>query len=268
MNNSSVNFTTFGEPANSTTQFFGLSNILDIFSFMFGLPTHSYVIWLIITGTESGVASGFFNLNLSVCELGNSMNSLLSLFETWIQIKTLTNFLIGLGITGRPVFQCLICVERYMAVVHPVTFLKFKPLRYRVICCTVVWIMSLGSCLFCLFTIGLFFYIYTLFFSVPFLLFLSIQLFCLVAVLRALKQSGPGERGRLRGREEENHMKKRAFYLILITTVSMGFTYVPFIVSGLRFLFLDKTSAALEKILSQGTEDAGEHKNDSASWYK
>jgi len=34
------------------------------------------------------------------------------------------------------------------------------------------------------------------------------------------------------------------------------------------FLFLDKPSIALEKILSQGTEDAGEYKNASTSWYK
>ncbi|XDV31836.1 hypothetical protein PO909_002785 [Leuciscus waleckii] len=64
----------------------------------------------------------------------------------------------GFVITGRPLFQCLICVERYLAVVHPVTFLK------------------------------------------------------------ALKQSGPGERRR----EKENCMKRRAFYIILITTIPLG----------------------------------------------
>ncbi len=33
--------------------------------------------------------------------------------------------------------------ECYLAVVHPVIFLKYKPLRYRVICCTVAWIIVL-----------------------------------------------------------------------------------------------------------------------------
>jgi len=54
-------------------------------------------------------------------------------------------FLDGLGITGRPLFQCLMCVERYLAVVHPVIFLKFKPLRYRVISSVIVWMASFGS---------------------------------------------------------------------------------------------------------------------------
>ncbi len=143
--------------------------------------------------------------------------------------------LLGL-LTGRPLFQCLICVERYLAVVHPFTFLKYKPLRYKVICCTAAWIHILGSCL-CLMIASQFkIHTYIYFYLIYFLLFLFIQLFCLVAVLRALKQSGPGERGR--EREEENHMKRRALYLILITTVTMSVIYVPFIFSGFSFILM------------------------------
>ena len=41
-------------------------------------------------------------------------------------------------------------MELYLAVVHPVVYLKSKHLRYRVECCAVVWLMVLGSCLFCM----------------------------------------------------------------------------------------------------------------------
>ncbi len=75
---------------------------------------------------------------------------------------------------------------------------------------------------------------YIYFYSIQFLLFFSIQLFCLVAVLRALKQSGPGERGR--ERKEENSIKRRAFHLILITTVTMTNIYMPLIISGFYFI--------------------------------
>ncbi|XP_067280751.1 uracil nucleotide/cysteinyl leukotriene receptor-like [Pseudorasbora parva] len=233
MNNSTANFTT---PEASTTFFFGLMDkermCVYVIHFLFGFPTHSYIIWLIITGSGSGVASEFFNLNLSFCEIGSSLSAMFSLLPyMFSSFPILTHFLKGLGITGRPLFQCLICVEPYLAVVHPVTFLKYKPLRYRVICCTVAWIITIGSCLFCIFIlVSLKTETYVWFFSLQFILFLSIQLFCLVAVLRALKQSGPGERGR--DRKEENHMKRRAFYLILITTMSMIMLYVPFIITG------------------------------------
>jgi len=200
--------------------------------FLFGVPANIYVIWLIITGTGSGVASEFFNLNLSICELVNCLNSLLAILPMYISsLSFLPLFLQGLIVTGCPLFQCLICVERYLAVVHPVTFLKYKPLRYRVIWCTVVWIFILGSCFYSLFiVISENIHVHTWFFSTQFLLFLSIQLFFLVVVLRALKQSGPGER--VREREEENHMKRRAFHIILITTVSMAFIYVPYTITG------------------------------------
>ncbi len=44
-------------------------------------------------------------------------------------------------------------------------------------------------------------------------------------------QSAPGERGRKSN--EENHMKRRAFHLILITTVDMVILHVPIIISTL-----------------------------------
>ncbi|XP_051537038.1 hydroxycarboxylic acid receptor 2-like [Myxocyprinus asiaticus] len=244
MNKSSVKYNTPEASTNSTTHSIGLMNSLDIgnmclysINFLFGLPAHSYVIWLIVRGT--GIASGFFSLNLSVCEIGNCLNSLFSVVSIWFKsLSTFAMFLSGLVFTGRPLFQCLICVERYLAVVHPVTFLKFKPLRYRVICSTAAWIITLGACLFCMFClVSLNMYAQTWFYCMQFLSILFIQLFCLLAVLRALKQSGPGERGRERG--EENHMKRRAFYIILITTVNMVILYLPFIISGL-FVILTK----------------------------
>ncbi len=90
-------------------------------------------------------------------------------FSSFIAV---TYFLQGLGITGRPLFHCLICVERYLAVVHPVIFLKYKPLRYRVICCTAAWLIIIGSCLCCTFILISFSMVkYVWFISIQFLLF-------------------------------------------------------------------------------------------------
>ncbi len=179
MNNSTVNFTTPETTTNSTTYSIGLVQSLDIcmysINFLIGFPAHSYVIWLIVTGTGSGVASEFFILNLSVCEIGNSLNSLFCILYTNYTYNIWFSHLTTL--TGRPLFQCLMCVECYLAVVHPVTFLKFRPFRYRMICCTVVWLITLGSCLCCLCTIDLA-YIYVWLLSLQYLLFFFIQMFC------------------------------------------------------------------------------------------
>ncbi|XP_042603783.1 C-C chemokine receptor type 8-like [Cyprinus carpio] len=234
MSNSTVNFTS-SYSTNSTTQSFGPLDIcLLSISLLVGLPTHFCIIWLIITGTESGVASAFFNLNLSVCEIGNCLFCFFdALTISFSRLKIVSNLLEGLSITGRPLFQCLISVECYLAVVHPVSFLKYKPLRYRVICCTAAWIITLGSCFISMLILMLHNTTAHTWFSVlQFLLFFFIQLFCLVAVLRALKQSGPGERKK----EEESHIKRKAFYLILISTIAITFIYVPYIIIGFCFV--------------------------------
>ncbi|XP_056587657.1 G-protein coupled receptor 4-like [Triplophysa dalaica] len=242
MNNSTVNLNITESPTNSLTHFLGLMSPPHIcflcINVLLGLPAHSYVIWLII-GSESRIKSDFFILTLSFCEIGICLSWLLDVLSIWfLNLMELVFFSKGLIITGRPLFQCLICVERYLAVVHPVTFLKYKPLRYRLMCSAVTWIMSFGSCLCSMFILNLSAYDnFIWFISVQLIVFLSIQFFCCLAVLRALKQSGPGERGRER---EENHMKRKAFYLILITTVSMLIAYIPSIFVGLFILLAEQ----------------------------
>ncbi|XP_067280766.1 chemokine XC receptor 1-like [Pseudorasbora parva] len=236
MDNSTVNFTTPEKSTNSISPIDCLEICLYCINLLFSLPTHSYMIWLIVTRAGSGIASEIFTLNLCVCELGVCLNSLVFIPSRWISILEIFDaFLMGLSFTGRPLFQCVMCVERYLAVVHPVTFLKYKPLRYRVICCMAIWIINLGSCLICAFNVtSKNIHAHAWFTSMQLTLIIFIQLFCLVAVLRALKQSGPGER--VRERKEENHMKRRAFYLILITTVNMIILYFPFAITGIAII--------------------------------
>ncbi|XP_056587647.1 allatostatin-A receptor-like [Triplophysa dalaica] len=229
MNFSAVNIITSEASTNSTSR---CINTIDInvyeINFLLGFPTHCYVLWLIVTGRGNGIASDIFNLNFSICEIGISLYCLLCVLSCWVSsLLTYLRLSLGLIYTGRPLFQCLICVERFLAVVHPVIFLKYKPLRYRLMCSAVAWLIIFCSCSFMYKLIELNFNVLRGFILMQFLVFLSIQLFCCQAVLRALKQSGPGERER----EEENHMKKRAFNLILITTVSMIIVYVPYVLS-------------------------------------
>ncbi|XP_056301824.1 mu-type opioid receptor-like [Danio aesculapii] len=241
MNNSTMNFTSPEGSTNSTSAFIGIFDVVELcvygFNLLFGLPTHSYVLWLVIIRSGSGASSEFFIFNLSVCEIINSLNSFIYILSVFLaSLSKFETFLIGFTITGRPLFQCLICVERYLAVVHPVTFLKYKPLRYRVICCAVAWILTFGSCLCSLFTIFPQTTVHVWYLTVQHKLVLCVQLFCLVAVLRALKQSGPGER-----KKEENHMKRRAFHLILITTVTSVILYAPFSITALFTILSGKT---------------------------
>ncbi|XP_026052453.1 C-C chemokine receptor type 8-like [Carassius auratus] len=247
MNNSTVNLTTPETSTHYKIQSWELIVNLEIFVYsinLFSFPTHCYVIWLIV-GSRSGVALEFFNLNLSVCEIGICLNSLFFILSRWFScLEFLDQFLAGFTFTGRPLFQCLMCVERYLAVVHPVTFLKYKPLRYRVFCCTAAWIINIGSCLVCMYNVASKnHHAHALFLTVELTLVISIQLFCLVAVFRALKHSGPGEGGRKR--EVDNPIKRRALFLILITTVTMFILFFPFVIIGLFIIVTADSSPAV-----------------------
>ncbi len=189
--------------------------------------------WITVTGRGTGIASEFFTLNISVCEIIFCLRSLTTaMLNTFPWLSDIAMFLSGFVVTGR-FFQCLMCVERYLTVVHPLTFLKYKPLRYRVACSILIWMM-IAFCLFYLLAHACFIQIVTYLYILQFLLILAINLFCCLAVLRALKQSGPGEKGR--EKEEENHFKRRAFYIILISTVTLLITYVPSLFVALQYI--------------------------------
>lgn len=200
-----------------------------------GLPINFYVLWLICTGKGSGIAAEFFSLNLSVCEILFCLGSVAFLpVSKYPKLYYVACFIVALPNAGRPLINCLICFERYVAVLYPVTFLKYKPLRYRLACCAVVWMTTLGYAVYSLHVLTLqnMFMFVCAYLPLYFLL-LFVKLFCSLAILKALKYPGPGEKGK--EREEANHMKKKAITVILIITVAMFFQYTPVFFVGILY---------------------------------
>ncbi|XP_064859323.1 uncharacterized protein LOC135561547 [Oncorhynchus nerka] len=190
-------------------------------------PIHGYTLWL-ITGSAS-IATEIFIFNMAVLEIGYSLLIpladavyLLTTYQSHFRVIAYTASLL---LFSRPVFQCCICVERYLAVVHPVVFLKYKPLRYRVGWAAGAWGVTL------MFT-GTGVSLYTPQFPIHCfltytLLFLFVDLFCSLSILRVLKRPklGQGEMERRGGGEKEkegmNTMKKRAFMIVSVVMTTM-----------------------------------------------
>ena len=173
------------------TSVFTAANIVNL---ILGLPTNGCVLWLIASGVGGTMASEFFTLNLVVSDILSCLFSLiliLQLYLKMIQSSEIFWIFVGFLYSGRPLFQACICLERYLAVVHPVVFLRYKPLRYRLACCVLVWMVVFLACLYCSFdNKGTYFLVFTL---VLYPILMSMHLFCCVSVLRALKHPGPGE---------------------------------------------------------------------------
>ncbi|KAF6715495.1 hypothetical protein FQA47_005969 [Oryzias melastigma] len=121
-------------------------------------------------------------------------------------------------------FHSLTCVERYLAVVHPITYLRQRSragrrLRNANLAC--VWLLFLVLAVTvhaANVTANL-----TMFFFLTNWTFMVVC-FCSISVLGALKRPGPGEPGGVR--DHANQAKRRAFLTILLILVAVLFGLV------------------------------------------
>lgn len=185
------------------------------------LPLNCWILWL-ARRTMSVASSDFVFLNNSVAELINDISFIGFLLGATFGNKSLilfSNFLGSTFIVGRPLFQTCFCVERYLAVVHPLVYLKYtKSTGLKLPFVGVVWLTILifgwfisDSCpklpkWYCM---GLF---------IPMLFVCTV---CSVMILWVLKIPKPGE-----GEKEGAYQPKRkAFVAVTIILITLLFGY-------------------------------------------
>lgn len=139
-------------------------------------------------------------------------------------VGTLLGFCLGAFMAGRYLFQCWLCLEQYVAVIHPMIFLKFKPMRYRVWFASVAWFFTLGigtisGCMFPEVPYNVF--------GVVYLIIFLLDSFCCLSVLKALVRPGPSDKDD----GEMNAAKKRAFKIISMNLTTFLVQVVPVVIS-------------------------------------
>ncbi len=98
-------------------------------NFLVGLPANIYAVWLITSCVGGAIASELFALSLSVSETLSCVLSLYMMLHFLLRLPAdvgmqMLQFVLHLMFVSQPVFQSCICLERYLAVVHPTILLR------------------------------------------------------------------------------------------------------------------------------------------------
>lgn len=191
--------------------------------FFLGTAAHSWCLCFYFSGDWKNKQIQIFLLHYIIMELILCIQCSIEILNVFFfnnnVLFWMGLFIFGLSWAGRPLMQVCICFEQYLAVIHPVTFLKYKGIKYRSAVVAVAWMMAFGCGLY--YTIGSYYYYFSVF---VFFIALSVIFFCYVSVLCALKHPGPGEQT---GREVGNQQKKNAFQIILSILIIILLTYLP-----------------------------------------
>ncbi|XP_073677625.1 proteinase-activated receptor 3-like [Garra rufa] len=194
--------------------------VLQFINVFLGIPANIMVLWLIRKNKGDSSTSDIFIIQLAVLdtifclipplELANIVY--LNNSSTWYVLR----FFYGVK-DSSPLFLSCICLDRYMAVRHPITFTNLKGKRHRSVCAGVVWfIILVYAALKCVGNIPNFDKVFTVMILAAF----TFMLFCNISILWALRQSAPG-------RDERHPVKKKAFKMVLIILAIIVVNYLP-----------------------------------------
>lgn len=96
---------------------------------LLGLPANGYVFWMIASASSGPVVSELFALNLAGAEILFGCSSFYVMLHFLLRMSEGVGVLVlklflQLMLISRPLFQSCICLERFMAVVHPTVFIR------------------------------------------------------------------------------------------------------------------------------------------------
>uniref|UniRef100_A0A096LQK9 G-protein coupled receptors family 1 profile domain-containing protein n=1 Tax=Poecilia formosa TaxID=48698 RepID=A0A096LQK9_POEFO len=156
-----------------------------------------------------------------------------------VYIIRIGDFFTSLTWFGQVFFHSLTCLERYLAVVHPIVYLRLKNergIRIRNVSIACAWALSVAGVE----------NLFTIMDSCLLITAIVIVSFCSLSVLCVLIRPGPGDQSS--DNEKVDQLKKRAFYTImailgvLVLRFTWGLTRSIFYMSKANYYCLVMTS--------------------------
>ncbi|XP_037547950.1 proteinase-activated receptor 3 [Nematolebias whitei] len=193
---------------------------LQFANMFLGIPANLMVLWLIHKNKSDSSTLEIFIFQLAILDVLFCLIPPLELVDiifltsgtTWYILR----FIYGIK-DFSPLFLSCICLDHYMAVIHPITFNALKDRKHRTVLAFLVWLIILVyASAKCVGNILNFEKVFTVMILTAF----AFMVFCNIAILWALRQSGPG-------RDTMHPVKKKAFRTVLIILAIIVFNYFP-----------------------------------------
>lgn len=213
-------------------------SLIDIIPLLVGLPVIGKLLWITFTSKKT---TDILNCNLALFHSFHYLISILHLIVLFslprVQI-TILRFLFVYVQMGGPMSLSFICLERYVAVIHPTSYPLLTKYRFREVCAVTVWFFSLPTALATVLAAEAssalrenLLNILPIFVLVA---MTAMMMRCTLCIARTLKNSGPG-------RDKLHPAKRRAFKTVCATSVSALFCYAPVTLLQ-RFKFVDEAT--------------------------
>lgn len=210
-------------------------SLIDIIPLLVGQQVITRLLWITFRSKKIDI----LNCNLALFHNLQYLISILHLIVLCSQPlaqKIILKFLFVYVQIGGPMSLSFICLERYAAVIHPMSYPLLKKYRFREICAVTVWLFSvptaLGSVLAEESLSSLKETLLDIFPICVLVVMTAMMVRCSVSIARTLKKSGPG-------RGELHPTKRRAFKTVCATSAITFFCYAPVTLMQ-RFKFEDE----------------------------
>lgn len=197
-------------------------SVVDILTFVIGQPVIAGLLWISFMSNKS---PDVLNINLGVFYSFQYVMSLVhSVFTSTFpqQQSRFLRFLFVFAQIGGPTGLSSICIQRYVAVLHPASYPLLRKYKYCEVCAAVVWILSVPT------AVG------GVFIKLPSpegerlndvpMVLMAVMIVLMwrssVRIVAMLRRRGPGK-------DKVHPAKKRAFRTIAATTTVTIMFYIP-----------------------------------------
>ncbi|XP_060936309.1 hydroxycarboxylic acid receptor 2-like [Limanda limanda] len=213
--------------------------VLDMVLLITGLVANAALLWLFLMERKSLSASKVLGLNLAVMDLIFLFTVPVSLINRNLDPSVIHNRSVSINnrlektenvcsmfnLMGCPLLLTCMCVERYLAVMRPVLYLRVRKWEYRVAVSAAVWAITL------VFVVATIFVPDEAIILAPVSIIISclfiLMLLCLGSVIWSLRQQSPALSNNGKQRCTESTLKKQAVRNVLIVVVPAVMSYLP-----------------------------------------